>query len=133
MASHSAFAELSHMAEVLKQPGSNTLAYYVRAHEDCNFTREQLGEVVEGVFIESRIEPDAEGWVYASVYLDVKVNCTADSSMQIYSIDIRFGRVLPIPSIFYSEIGYSSQGENDSAGILSAVKAGVEEAVIDYL
>jgi len=119
--------------DAIKQDNPNQLAYYLYVANDCPFTEETLNEIVEGVFIRSRIKPRSVGWTSAPVYLDLAVQCLPlKNNNSIYMIHAKFGRVRPDPHISF-DYPYELFGINDSAGIQQSFKGAVEEVITWYI
>jgi hypothetical protein len=120
--------------DVLKQSNPNTLGYYVNAGDEClGVSSAELQEVVEGVFIRSRIKPVQD--FNQPIYLNVIMDCMEANSGNFVAVDfsIRFARYNPKPAILY-DWGYGAVGTASSKNfLLDQSKQMVEQAITDYI
>ena len=134
--SNHVYAELSEwLHQALKVDNPNQLAYWVEVGKNCPVTQKEVENLVEGVFIRSRIKPLKEG-VFDSgvIYLDVGLVCNGVSSNHIdsYVSKILFGRIVPTPAVwFQGEFGTVGRGSKDF--MVGAVKGSVEAAITEYI
>lgn len=120
--------------QALESPTPNQLAYWASAGDDCPMTSDEVAEIVDGVFIRSRIKPlRDEIFSEGSLYLNVTVSClTSDSSIHIFDSNVIFGVYNPQPPILY-EYQYGKYGTGDASFIRSSMQTSVENAVTDYI
>jgi len=117
--------------EVLQAGNPNSLSYFTFADKDCGIDGALLDELLEGVLIRSRVKP-IRGFDDL-IYLSVDVSCT--SSVNAFSVSIRFGRYQPKPSILY-DVSYGGVGGGtslDPTYMLNGIKVGIEDAITDYI
>ncbi|GGY67574.1 hypothetical protein [Marinobacter zhanjiangensis] len=120
--------------KVLTQDDPNTLAYYTFTDNECFGAEEDhLNELIEGIFIRSRIKPVAS--LSDPLYLNVILTClrSSDDSFVAYTVDVGFGRYNPRPAVIYDK-PYGSIGYGQSMEFISSqVRENVEAALTDYL
>jgi len=80
--------------DAIKKENPNQLAYFVGIDRGCPFTKETLNQIVEGVFIRSRIKPLKEDvFVSGRIYLHLYVRCVPLKNRTII-LSFRLERIL---------------------------------------
>ena len=132
------FSQLGHaddwFHQAIKVDNPNQLAYWVFVDEECLTTKEGVEEIVEGVFIRSRIKP-MKNAIYGNgiIYLDVYIACLKrEEDWFVYEISVYFARRVPVPSILFDR-SYGSLGIGGDTNIAAAIKERVEIAITEYI
>jgi len=117
--------------DAIKVDNPNQLAYFLSMAKVCPFTKEALEEIVDGVFVRSRIKPLKEGAFWgAPVYLSLSVNCMSrKNSNPIYVIGMRFGRYKPLPAVLFDKDLGPNFGIGRPETIKQIFKENVERAI----
>ena len=122
------------MIKAYKQANPNELAYWVGVHPDCPISRAEVVEIMEGVFVRSRIKPlGGSHWTMKPLNLTVSLGCMKhEYDNPMFSIHMRFGdssREIPIEYVAL----YSYFGMGGKEFIKTALRARTEAAMTDYL
>lgn len=119
---------------LLKQPNPDELAFSILIDGSCPLHRDAVSETVEGVLIRSRIKPLSwTAWVDRKPYLSVRLNCMASwDSRLVYNVEVFFGDATGTFPVIY-DANFGSLGIGKPEGILNAVKANVERAMVIYV
>lgn len=118
----------------IKVENPNQLAHFVSVGKDCPLARDDLTQLVDGIFIRSRIKPLSNRlFVANSIYLNVAVHCyKIDPDYSAFSIDVKFGRNEPYPPVLF-DFPFGVVGTGGKEYLLNAVKVQVELAITEYL
>ncbi len=118
----------------IKVDNPNQLAYCTKAAASCPVTTTDVEEIIEGVFIRSRVKPlKLTEFEPENIYLEVSLSCFEQNENHfVYDFSIHFSRALPYPSVKFNwDFGYLGIG-NDTA-ITIAIKGRVEDAITEYI
>lgn len=136
MGSASALAERElyswfYPAVKVKEP--DELSHFVYANKECPISATDLEELVNGVFIRSRIKPLPKQIYEGQLYLQVAVQCLKLEGVNpIFDIGVHFGRYTPDPPILLDrDFGTTGIGGKDY--LRSAIKEIVEQAITEYI
>jgi hypothetical protein len=121
-------------AKAIKKDDPNELAYSLGIQDDCPFTNAKAKEIVEGVFVRSRVKP-TEDWRVDHIYLSVTVQCIRDPErfdFFAYQIDVMFGAIRSNEAVLFDK-PFGNYGYTSSSEIQRTLKNGVEKAINAYL
>ncbi len=120
--------------DAIKKDNPSQLAYWAKAGSNCPFTDETMSNIVEGVFIRSRIKPLKEDiLVSGRIYLDLDIHCVpVPSNNPVYVISVHFARYEPVPKILLN-YGFFYMGIGPADSIKRQTKIIIEEAVTVYI
>jgi len=120
--------------ETIKVDNPNQLAYWTVIAGDCPVTEKEMQEIIEGVFVRSRVKPLKEA-IYkpGSIYLDVNLTCFKRSEDRfIYNMQIYFSRQFPRPSVKFGD-DFGALGSGGKTYITATLKNKIEGAVTVFI
>ena len=118
---------------ILSAIRSHTTGDVIRAliwvHDDCPFDWDAANEIVDGVFIRSRVRNEMDD---GDLFLDVSINCLQDGARYIYTIRVRMDRWgITEPWVLDWDWGSFGVGSEDS--VRRALRTRVEDAITDFI
>ena len=112
----------------------NELAYFSYIGDDCPLTDQEAKDVIEGVFIRSRIKPlVGYAWLDDDLYLSISLECLLlDNNNPVFSIDVNYGNATIDPSVLY-DFDFGSLGIGAKDFIRDGLKTNVENAITVFI
>jgi len=136
------FSQLGHaeepiwFTEAIKVDNPNELAYWFTLEKECPLSKVEIQEIVEGVFIRSRIKPLKEAISEPGrIYLDLSVQCfkrMGNEEVLVYKINLFFSRWNPKPAVKFDS-SFGGYGIIKKPRLLAVIKESVEEAITVYI
>jgi hypothetical protein len=122
------------LTQAIKVKDPNQLSYFATASKACPLNDADLENIVEGVFVRSRIKPlSGPGFLTAPVYFDLGVSCvTLENANPVFNIQVHFSRYRPHPAIKY-DFDFGTTGIGGKDFIKQSVKECVENAVTEFI
>jgi len=123
----------------LKSNTPDTLGYYISVSEKCEFSEEDIEQIVQGVFIRSRIKPSATDWIsLPEFYLSAVVQCVPlKNNNPVINFDVKWDlsyRDLPNGTLYLSrDKNYGSLGIGPKEYLSTSIKNAIERAITDYV
>jgi hypothetical protein len=119
--------------DAIKKDNPNELAYNLYVF-DCPFTYARGKEIVEGVFVRSRVKP-TENTLEDPIYLAIGLSCFSfPNNTSAFSLNVHFGAVRGdemMMILFDKPFGWFGVEANDE--IQQSLKESVESAITAYL
>ena len=117
----------------------DVLSYVAHVQDDCQISVESVTEMVDGVFIRSRIEPleGRLGTLFGNLvgnflFLSVSISCIERASASnIFSVSVEYSAW--VDTVVWSLIDYGTFGVGTTDFILSSTKTAVEDAITDFI
>ena len=110
----------------------DVLNYVAHVQDDCPISVESVTEMVDGVFIRSRIEPIKSLHRFGNLYLSVSISCTERASASnIFSVSVEYRAW--VDAAIWSLFDYGTFGVGSADFILSSTKTTVEDAITDFI
>jgi len=118
----------------IKVDNPNQLLYWAGADKVCPVTEGAMQEIIEGVFIRSRVKPVKEAiFDPGSIYLDVSLSCLKrEENWYVYHIGVWFSRYSPTPAVKFDH-NFGTTGIGADTNITAAIKETVEAAITEYI
>jgi hypothetical protein len=96
--------------DAIKVENPNQLPYFSLIDDDCPLTQTEGKEIIEGVFVRSRIKP-VPFIADNRIYLSVVLRCMEISgSVVVFNLDIQYGRYEPSPPVIFNHDSYGGIG-----------------------
>ena len=105
------------------------LGSFVWVDADCPFDSDSASEIVDGVFIRSRVSNERDD---GELFLLVSISCLVDGASYIYHIDIVMDR-WGITEPWRLDWDWGSFGTGGRDYIRSALRDRVEDAITDFI
>jgi hypothetical protein len=121
----------------LKKHNPDELAYFAAVSSTCPISEKEMQEMVEGVFIRSRIRP-LDKWTAGEVMLHIDLQCIGDSDFQSYIVNVELEKpsVTADGTVLTTSLAgnpYGAFGRGDASSIKNEIKDSVERALTDYI
>ena len=138
---HQAHAQPDWLSKALKVDDPNQLRYYWSfSGKGCLITEDEAQEIINGVFIRSRIKPKPQN--PTGLYLNINVLCIKRDPFDdsyIYHLDVKFGQSLPTPILWDSptpilfDYSFGYLGLSGKETMNQVIKNEVERAVTAFI
>ena len=130
--SYQAYAEgPDWLMEAIRVGDPNQLEYFLVVDEQCPITHSEGQEIINGVFIRSRIKPLPQS--LKGIYLSVNLFCLEPKSIfHTYKLGVAFARALPLPAVLF-DFSFDSFGVKKKNGMEQSLKNQTEEAITTFI
>jgi len=124
--------KLSWLQKEIKVESYEKLLFSVSAYDDCPLTEDDISQIVQGVFIRSRLKTEKVEGEGAHLYLSVSLRCTKPlNGLYAYASDIYFAKWESAPNLIQPNFG--TVGDAKEQTIRNSLKESIENAVTVYI